>query len=553
MMRCIPISVYYSACMNKWPSLLLLAALSFLCACSKNRLSVADKAVQDRILIIGNSADPQTLDPHLAQGLLEEKIITALFEGLTTYHSTDDNQGEPGVAERWESNPDATRWTFYLRKDAKWSNGDPVTAHDFIYSWKRVLSPELGAEYAALLYYLKNGREYHSGEITDFSQVGCHAVDDHTISVELIGPIHYFHLVLVHYAWFPVHPPTIEKFGGPFNRASQWTRPENFVGNGPFTLTEWTVNNVVRVSANPHYWDKSTVRLKEIRFLPIADAAQEDVAFAGGQLHITYGIVPEKLPYWQSKQPEAVRMEPQLGIFYFMINTEQTPLNDPRIRKALSLAIDRRLITENVTRGGQLPAYGFTPPGLSGYPPLESLHYDPNTARKFLAEAGFPSGKGFPPCSILYNSSDFNRKIAEAIQEMWRKELGIEIQLTNQDWTSYLNARNQRNYTIARASWFGDYPDPITFISLWSSTNGNNQTGWANSLFDSLLNAARMEPNPKKRLSLLREAESLFLEELPGIPVFYFSKNYLIDSRVDGWFAKALDGRPWKRIGFKMP
>ncbi len=552
-MRCIHLVVRYFVRMIKWLGLLFLPLTFFFSGCSKDRLSVADKAVQDRILIVGNSADPQTLDPHLAQGLLEEKVITALMEGLTAYHLSDDNQVEPGVAERWESNPDATRWTFYLRKDAKWSNGDPVTAHDFIYSWKRVLSPELGAEYAELLYYLKGGREYHSGQLTDFSQVGCRALDAHTLSVELVGPTPYFHLVLVHFAWFPVHPPTIEKFGGPASRASQWTRPENFVGNGAFQLAEWSVNQVVRVTANPNYWDKASVRLNEIRFLPIADASQEDVAFAGGRLHITYGLLPEKLPYWQSARPEIVRMEPQLGIFYFMLNTEAPPLNDPRVRKALSLSIDRPLITNNVTRGGQIPAYGFTPPGLNGYPSLEILRYDPDAARKLMAEAGFPAGKGFPSCAILYNSSDLNRKIAEAIQEMWRKELGIEIKLTNQDWTSYLSARTQRNYTIARASWFGDYPDPITFISLWTSTNGNNQTGWANPQFDSLLKSARQEANPDKRLALLREAESLFLNELPGIPVFYFSKNYLIDSRVENWNPKALDGRLWKKIGFKSP
>lgn len=521
--------------------------------CVQSKETEADKAINKGILIVGNSADPQTLDPHLAQGLLEEKILTAIIEGLTAYHLTDDNKVESGVAERWESNNDASQWTFHLRKDARWSNGDPVTAHDFIYSWKRVLTGDLGAEYAELLYYLENGREYHTGALQDFTQVGCTALDAHTIEVKLVGPTPYFPSVLVHFAWFPVHPPTIEKFGGPTNRASRWTRPENYIGNGPFQLAEWTLNKMIRVTSNPHYWDKSRVRLNEIRYLPIADAAQEDVAFEGGQLHITHAVVPEKLTYWQKERPEVVRMEPQLGIFYFMLNTNQAPLDDVRVRKALSMAIDRPLLTKNVTRGGQIPAYGFTPPGLSGYPPLEVLEYAPEKARQLLADAGYPSGRGFPISTLLYNSTDFNRKIAETIQEMWRKELGIEISLKNQDWASYLNARTQRDYFIARASWYGDYPDPITFISLWTSTNGNNQTGWANTTFDDLLQSSRRQPDPVRRLALLRQAEQLFLEELPGIPVFYFSKNYLIDPRVDGWHPKSLDGRLWKAIGFREP
>lgn len=521
--------------------------VGLLSGCVRKVETEADAAVRAQVLLVGNGDEPRTLDPHLATGTIENKVITALMEGLTAYHERVDMTAMPGVAERWEANEDNTRWTFYLRETARWSNGDPVTAHDFLYAWKRILTAALGAEYAEQLYYLKGAEAYHSGKVADFAEVGCRAIDAHTLELELVGPVPYLPLVLTHYSWFPVHPPTIEKFGGPALRSSEWTKAGNFVGNGAFVLTQWEVNEIIKVEANPHYWDAGVVRLKGIHFLPIQQGGVEETAFEAGRVHMTNTVLSDKIDYWRTRQPEALRMEPFLGTYYYSLNLRRKPLDDVRVRQALSLAIDRELITGQVTKGGQTPATGFTPPGLT-YPVLDVIRYDPDRARALLAEAGFAGGKGFSNLTILYNTLEDHRKIAETIQQMWKRELGISVNLMNQEWGVYLNSQNQRNFDIARAGWIGDYPDPMAFVGLWTSTNGNNRTGWGNERYDALVDEAKRTGDEARRMLLLREAEQIFLQELPTIPLYFYSRNYLLDPRVQNWHPKALDNRPWKAI-----
>lgn len=527
--------------------MLTLVASLLLGGCSKSERP-ADGAVRDQILLLGNGSEPKGLDPHIVTGVTENKIISALIEGLIAYHPTDDNEPEPGVAESWSAHDNYSRWVFRLRPDARWSNGDPVTASDFVYSWRRILTPALGAEYADMLHILEGAEAFHRGQTDDFSTVGVKAVDGQTLEVRLVGPTPYFLGMLKHYSWYPVHPPTIERFGGIAQRGSQWTRPGNYVGNGPFVLAEWALNKVIRVTRNPLYWDSERVRLKEIRFFPIENVTTEETAFRNGQLHVTNSLKSDKIPWYRDNRPDILHIGPYLGTYFYRLNVTRGPLGDARVRLALNLALDRQLIVDTVTLGGQRPAFGYTPDGMRGYSPPQPLSYDPERARALLAEAGFPGGKGFPTFSILFNTLEDHRKIAEAVQQMWRRHLGINVTLTNQEWKVYIDSQVKMDYDLSRAGWIGDYMDPITFLSMWTTNNGNNNTGWTNREFDDLIRRAQRSGSVEEHFSLLHKAETIFMEELPVVPLYWYTRTYLLDPRVQGWHPKLLDNRPYKYI-----
>lgn len=508
-----------------------------------------DTAAEAGILLFANGAEPATLDPNLATGVTENRIISSLIEGLFSYHPEDQSLQEPGMAESWEHNEDYSVWTFRIR-DARWSNGDPVRASDFVYSAQRLLSPEFGAPYANMLYPIRGAEDFHQGRTSDFSSVGIRALDDRTLRYELVGSIPFFRNMLTHYAWFPVHPPTIEAHGGMLRRGSPWTRVENLVGNGPFRLAEWRVNQIIRVVRSETYWDAENVRLNEIHFLPIDNMATEEQMFRTGQLHVTNMIPPERIDWWRANNPASLRLEPYFGTYFYRFNTTRRPLNDPRVRRALTLAIDQQAIVDTITRGGEEPAHAFVPPGMSGYEPPFVIEFDPSKARSLLTEAGFPNGRGFPRLELLFNTLETHRRIAEAIQAMWRTNLGIEITLTNQEWKVYLETVRNMNYDIARAGWIGDFMDPVTMLKLWRSNDGNNNTGWSNQRFDNLLDRSWRESDPKHRLGVLLEAEGVLLEGLPIAPIYWYTTKRLVDPRVRGFNALALDNRPWKRVHF---
>lgn len=534
--------------MRFWYLIPLLVALIAGSGCSPQR-SQTDEAIERGILILGNGSEPKGLDPHLVTGVTENKIISALLEGLIAYHPTDDMEPAPGMAERWERNENATVWTFYLR-ESRWSNGDPVTAHDFVFSWQRMLEPTFGAEYANMLYIVQNAEAYHRGEIEDFSQVGVEALDSRTLRVTLRGPTPYFLSMLKHYSWFPINPAVIEKHGGMLKRDSDWTRPENYVGNGPFVLEEWVTNRIVRVVRNPDYWDAETVSLNEIHFMPIENANAEEQAFLAGQLHHTGTVPVDKIPFYKRNQPGLIRIEPYLGVYFYRFNVTREPLDDPRVRRALNLAIDRESIVENITKADQIPAYGYTPAGMQGYPTPQPLTYDVGQARRLLAEAGYPGGEGFPKVSLLFNTSDGHRRIAEAIQEMWKANLGIDIELENQEWKVYLDSQSNLDYDISRSGWIADYMDPITFLDMYTTGNGNNDTGWSNPRFDELINLAQESTTEEAHFQYLLEAERILLDELPVMPIYWYTRVYLHDPRVQGWAPKLLDNRPYKHVFF---
>lgn len=537
-----------TAIMNRPLALMASLLLAFSLAACGERTRDVDTAVEEGILLVGNGSEPKGLDPHLVTGVTENQIIQALIEGLIAYHPDDDTQPYPGVAESWESNEDFTVWTFNLRDNAKWSNGDPVVASDFVYSWQRILTPELGAEYAEMLYVIDNAGAFHKGEISDFSQVGVTAIDDQTLEVRLKGPTPYFLSMLKHYSFYPVNPRAVEEHGGMADRQSGWSTAENYVGNGPFVLKEWNTNNFLEVERNPDYWDADNVALNGIRFFPIENLNTEHTAFLGGRLHVTYEIPADRIRGLQEANDPALSIDPYMGSYFYRVNVTREPFTDPRVREALSMAIDRQLIVERVSQGGQTPATGFVPEGLAGYPAAEAVSYNPERAKELLAEAGYPGGEGFPQAEIHINTSENHRKIAEAIQAMWRQELGVEIGIYNQEWKVYLDSQSSLDYDISRSGWIADYVHPMTFLEIFTEGNGNNDTGWVNPQYDSLIRQAQTASSEEQRSALMQQAEAILLEELPIVPIYWYTRPRMIDPRVEGWNHKLLDNRPWKNI-----
>ena len=518
-----------------------------LAACSGGERET-DRAAVDGILLIGNGSEPKGLDPALVTGVPENKIISSLIEGLIAYHPTDDLQPAPGVAESWEHNDDFTVWTFQLRDNAKWTNGDPVVASDFAYSWQRALSPALGSEYAPMLYVIKGAEAFHAGETDDFSTVGVRVINDKALEVTLKGPTPYFLNMLKHYSYFPVNPRAVEENGGMTDRQSGWSTLDKFVGNGPFKLKTWVTNQVIEVGRNPDYWDAKTVKLNGIRFYPIDNLATEESMYRDGRLHLTSTVPPDKIPTLKKKLPDQLRIEPYLGSYFYLLNVTRPPFDDPKVRQALSVSFDKQLLVDNVTKGGQLPATGFVTTGIPGYDTSTTIKYDAELGRKLLSEAGYPGGKGFPKAEILINTSESHRKVAEAIQAMWRENLGIDVGIYNQEWKVYLDSQSSLDYDISRAGWIGDYVHPSTFLDMFTTGNGNNDTGWANPQYDQLVARAQVAGSEEERLGLLRDAEELLLRELPIVPIYWYTRVYLKDPRVQGWNPKLLDNHPYKYV-----
>lgn len=509
-------------------------------------------AARNKILLLGNGTEVETLDPHLANGHPEHKVITALMEGLVSPDPENPDDNAPGAAASWEHDGKFTVWTFHLQPQGKWSDGVPVTAHDFAYAYQRILSPELAADYGQMLYPLVNAEAFNTGKLKDFSQVGVKVLDDLTLQLTLGGPAPYFPGMLKHYSWFPVPRHVLEKFGARTVRDTAWTKLGNHVGNGPFKLKSWRFTHFLAVDRNPHFWDAKTVKLNEIHFFPIVSDATEERAFQDGQLHVTQVVPLSRIPYYQTR-PDIYHVDTHLACYFYRVNTTKPPFNDPRVRKALALAIDRESLTRNVLKAGQKPAVGLTPAGCSaGYETPDVAKFDPAEARRLLAEAGFPDGKGFPKFEILINTLESHRTIAEAIQEMWKQHLHIPAGVLNQDWQVYLDSQRKMNYDVCRAGWVGDYADPLTFLGLMRSTDGNNNTGWKNARYDELLNQSSLEADQTKRFAILREAEALMLEQMPVIPIYWYVHFYLARPEVKGMNFSVMEHRSYKTLDVQL-
>jgi len=507
-----------------------------------------DEAIQNKILLISEGGEPRSLDPQVGQGVPEHYIIMGLIEGLVACHPTDQSKEVPGMADHWEHNDDYSVWTFHIGEDRKWSNGDPVTAQDFVFSYKRILTPAFGSQLVDSLFVMKGAEDYFKEKIKNFDQVGVKALDDHTLRIELVGPTPYFLSLLQFNAWFPVNPKTILKFGRISDRDTKWTLPENYVGNGPFKLKNWRPHDVIEVVRNPLYWDAATVKLNGINFYLIENQSTEDRAFQAGQLHKTYGLQLDKVPYYRLKRPEYLRIDPGQGVYFYRLNVERKPLDNPKVRMALNLAVDREAIVKNITRQSEQPATGLTPPGMGNYQALKMMTYNPNKARQLLAEAGYLDGKGFPKFNILINTSETHRMIAEAIQQMWKEELHINAEIKNQEWKVFLDTQNNMNYEIARFGQIGDFMDPVTFLDIWTTGNGNNKTHWGDPKYDELIHQAARTGEAKARLDLLHQAEELFLSKPPVVLIYWYTRGYLMQPSIKNWNSLALDKHNYKFI-----
>lgn len=495
------------------------------------------------VLRLGNGADPQSLDPHITNGIPEFRIQSALFEGLLAL-GADGASVVPAAAERWEVSDDGLVWTFHLRADGRWSNGDPVTAHDFAWSWNRARLPGLACPYDYL---------YRLFQDDVPGAPAFEAVDARTFRVRLRRPAPHLGGLLGINAFFPVHRATVEAAGPPDSRTAGWDRPGRLVGNGAYRLETWTPNLVIEVRPNPHHRDFPRRRNGGVRYVPVERAEVEERQFAGGQLDVTTSVPPARIAWYRANRPAALRIDPYLGTYFLLLNTRRPPLDDVRVRRALALAIDRTGIVDHVTRGGQTPAYGFVPPGAGGYPVVERFEEDEATARTLLAEAGFPGGAGFPRLDFVFNTQETHRAIAETLQERWRTVLGIDITLANQEWKVFLANRRSGNYQVARSGWIGIQPDPGAFLELFLTGGGNNDTGWSDPAYDALLDQAAQTAEPARRHALFAEAETRLLEAMPMIPLYFYTLPFLIAPEVGNWHPHPLDRRRIQDVFLRAP
>lgn len=507
--------------------------LSGLSGCLKRETPV-EAARASGTLLLGNGAEPADLDPHIAVTYNDYNILVALFEGLTVIDEAS-SKPLPGASDRWDISSDGLVYTFHLREGGVWSNGDPVTAQDFVFSIERILNPKLASDYAYMLDVLEGAADYTAGKLTDFAKVGAKALDDRTLRLTLARPTPYLLSLTAHQAWFPVHPASVLKAGDPHARGTGWTKPGVLVSNGPFTLAEWKPDQHILVKKNPRHHDAATNRIEAVKFFPVADPGVDERAFRAGQVHITYDVLPDRLDAWRREDPAKLRVDPFLETFYVRFNTTKPPFDDVRVRRALSLAIDREAVAGPVMRGSRKPAYSFVPPDTAGYTSTAGVRTDFAEARKLLAEAGYPDGKGFPKFEVKMNADPVNTKVFEAIQQMWARELGVPCTLSTMDLRVYIDAMQTLAFDALRSRWVGDFNDPATFTDLFTSTSGNNNTGWKNADYDRLIAAASRELDTTRRFDLLHQAEAVLLDEVPATPVFYGTRTYLIHPDVQGW------------------
>ncbi|HVU27412.1 MAG TPA: peptide ABC transporter substrate-binding protein [Verrucomicrobiae bacterium] len=499
-------------------------------------------------ITIVNQAEPETLDPAILTGIPEMRIAIGLFEGLARLDPKT-AQPIPGLAQSWEISPDGKIYTFYLRTNLVWSTGEPITADDVVYSWLRTLAPATASDYAGQLFYVKNAEDFNAGKIKDSSLVGIHAPDKFTVQVELNSPTPFFLDICAMPLTYIVPRQTIEKFG------DRWLMAKPLPVSGPYELAYWKLNDKVRLKKNPRYWDATNTQSDIIDILPIGSPSTAFNLYQQNAVDVIWDkeVVPAELLDILTKWPDAHRFD-YLATYWVSFNTTRKPFDDPRVRKALALAVDRDSIVKKITRGGERPTSHLVPDGTADYTSPDGLGYDPALAKKLLAEAGYPDGKNFPRVEYIFNApagggTKIHEDIAVELQQMWRDTLGINIGLRQVEWKVWLSATSHLDYDLGRGDWIGDYDDANTFLDLFLSNSGNNRTGWKNSRYDALVNKANEQTDLKKRAELFQQAESIVIhDQLPIIPLYIYAGINYYHTNVSGIYQNILDDHPLNYI-----
>ncbi|MBJ9280889.1 oligopeptide ABC transporter substrate-binding protein OppA [Citrobacter koseri] len=487
-------------------------------------------------LVRNNGSEVQSLDPHKIEGVPESNVNRDLFEGLLI--SDVEGHPSPGVAEKWE-NKDFKVWTFHLRKNAKWSDGTPVTAHDFVYSWQRLANPNTASPYASYLQYghIANIDDIIAGK-KPATDLGVKAIDDNTFEVTLSEPVPYFYKLLVHPSVSPVPKAAVEKFG------EKWTQPANIVTNGAYKLKNWVVNERIVLERNTQYWDNDKTVINQVTYLPISSEVTDVNRYRSGEIDMTYNNMPIELFQKLKKEiPNEVRVDPYLCTYYYEINNQKAPFNDVRVRTALKLAMDRDIIVNKVKNQGDLPAYSYTPPYTDGAKLVEpewftwSQEKRNEEAKKLLAEAGYTADKPLT-FDLLYNTSDLHKKLAIAVASIWKKNLGANVKLENQEWKTFLDTRHQGTFDVARAGWCADYNEPTSFLNTMLSDSSNNTAHYKSPEFDKLIADTLKVTDEAQRTELYAKAEQQLDKDSAIVPLYYYVNARLVKPWVGGYTGK---------------
>ncbi|CAM3576150.1 oligopeptide ABC transporter substrate-binding protein OppA [Salmonella enterica] len=514
----------------------ILAALMAASAANAADVPAGVQLADKQTLVRNNGSEVQSLDPHKIEGVPESNVNRDLFEGLLI--SDVEGHPSPGVAEKWE-NKDFKVWTFHLRKNAKWSDGTPVTASDFVYSWQRLADPNTASPYASYLQYghIANIDDIIAGK-KPATELGVKALDDHTFEVTLGEPVPYFYKLLVHPSVSPVPKSTVEKFG------DKWTQPANIVTNGAYKLKNWVVNERIVLERNPQYWDNDKTVINQVTYLPISSEVTDVNRYRSGEIDMTYNNMPIELFQKLKKEiPNEVRVDPYLCTYYYEINNQKAPFNDVRVRTALKLALDRDIIVNKVKNQGDLPGYSYTPPYTDGAKLVEpewfkwSQKKRNEEAKKLLTEAGFTADKPLT-FDLLYNTSDLHKKLAIAVASIWKKNLGANVKLENQEWKTFLDTRHQGAFDVARAAWCADYNEPTSFLNTMLSDSSNNTAHYKSPAFDKLIADTLKVTDDAQRSELYAKAEQQLDQDSAIVPVYYYVNARLVKPWVGGYTGK---------------
>ncbi len=530
--------------------LTLVALVLAVAGCAK-RESPVDAGIRDGILHVGNSGEPRDLDPSTAVSNTESNIFLGLFEGLVTLGS-DGTTILPGAAEKWDVSPDGRVYTFHLRAGQKWSNGDPLTSADFLYSFRRVLEPKLAAELSNYADWVVGAQDFREGKTHDPETIGFVAPDPLTFVIRLRERAPFLLACIALNPFLPLDRAALDKFGAYLRRDSEWTKPGNLVSNGPFRLKSWRVNESVAVEKNPYYWDAAHVRLNGVVYHPIEDLDAEERAFRGGLLHITRGLPPVRLAVYRQEHSPFLQSEPSASTMYVTFNNTEAPFSDARVRRAFALATDREKLVSQVLRDGSKVADSLTMPDLGGYTARAKIRYAPDEGRALLAEAGFPGGAGFPRFTYTYTAVRPGQKeLAEALQAMWAHELGVQVDLNQQEEKIWLDTLRTRKFQTAASSWSSGFSDPLDLAQLCLSTSPNDESSFNSKEYDAAYAAAGQAPSDEARLEEFQKMDAIIAREAPVLPIYHRTINYLKLPSVHGWETNLMDLHPPRGVWMK--